>query len=44
MRKLSRNPRPVSPAILIALVCAITAVALTAAAATPDVASPAARG
>ncbi len=42
LRKHSRNPRPGGPAIVLALVCAITAVALTAAAATPDVASPAA--
>ena len=42
LRKYSRNPRPGGPAIVLALVCAITAVALTAAATTPDVASPAA--
>jgi hypothetical protein len=39
---LSRYTRPGSPAIVIALVCAVTAIALAANAAAPDVASPAA--
>ncbi len=42
LRKLSRTLRPGSPAVVTALTCTILAVALTAATALPEVASPAA--